>query len=140
MELKEYANLAAKTNAILGDKLQNNLHMILGLVTEVGELADAFKKYIAYGKEIDWVNVQEEVGDVMWYLINLCTLNGFDLEKILERNIAKLKARYPNEFEVDRALNRDLQREREILEDLGWKEEKSTIYKSDGNPIELIKS
>lgn len=140
MELKKYAEEAGKTNAILGNVYLNNYHMLLGMVTETAELADVFKKDLAYGKEIDWINIQEEVGDLMWYVINFCTINGFDLEKILEQNIAKLEARYPEKFTVEKANNRDLEKERQILEDLGYREEKSTIYKSDGNPVELIRS
>jgi NTP pyrophosphatase (non-canonical NTP hydrolase) len=121
MDLKTYAEKASKTNAVLGDKLTNNLHMILGLVTEVGELSDVFKKWLAYKREIDWINVQEEIGDLMWYIINFCTINGFDLEKILEQNIAKLEARYPDKFTEERATNRDLTKERKILEELGYK-------------------
>lgn len=120
MDLKQYAEKAGRTSAILADQLTSNVHMILGLTTEVGELADVFKKNIAYGKEIDWVNCQEEVGDLMWYLINFCTINNFDLERILDQNIAKLEARYPEKFTEELAHNRDLEKERKILEELGY--------------------
>ncbi len=122
MQLKEYAEKAKRTNAILADKLTANIHMLLGLQTEGGELSDIFKKNIAYGKPIDWINAQEEIGDMMWYISNFCTINGFDLEKILEQNIAKLEARYPEKFTEEKAENRDLTKEREILEELGYRD------------------
>jgi NTP pyrophosphatase (non-canonical NTP hydrolase) len=39
-------------------------HAIMGLVTEAGELMDAIKKAKIYGKDLDLVNLVEELGDV----------------------------------------------------------------------------
>jgi ribosomal protein S17E len=41
---------------------------------------------------------------------------GTDFETEMKRNIEKLKARYPEKFEENLAENRDLEKEREILE------------------------
>jgi NTP pyrophosphatase (non-canonical NTP hydrolase) len=116
MEIKEYTEKAALTDAPLDSTLMHDLHMSLGMVTESAELADVFKKNIAYGKEIDWVNVQEEIGDLMWYVVNFCRVRGWSLEKILQTNIDKLASRYPNKFTQEDAINRNLGKEREILE------------------------
>ncbi len=124
MNFKQYSEDAAKTVSETGNLNLDNYHMMFGMVTEVAECVDAFKKDLAYNKPVDWVNVQEELGDLMWYVANFCTLNGLDLEKILNQNTAKLKARYPNQFESEKAINRDLNREREILEELGYQENK----------------
>ena len=121
MNIKEYCDQAKRTKSELNNLSQNNVHMVLGMVTEVGELADVFKKNIAYEKDIDWINVQEEVGDILWYIANFCTINGFDIEKILENNIEKLFARYPEKFSSDYAINRDLNKERSILEKMSKK-------------------
>jgi NTP pyrophosphatase (non-canonical NTP hydrolase) len=116
MDLKEYQQKASRTLAATETHLTDNLHMSIGIVTEAGEIADVFKKHIAYGKEIDWVNVKEEIGDVMWYIANFCNINGWDLREILDTNIKKLEARFPEKFSAEKALNRDLEKEREILE------------------------
>jgi len=116
MELKEYIEKAKRTCPTLSTKQADNIHMSFGIVTEAGELADIFKKNLAYGKPIDWVNAKEELGDAMWYIANFCSINGFDLEEILATNIAKLEARYPEKFTEEKANNRDLGRERKILE------------------------
>ena len=116
MEIKEYANEVKRTLADLGYKEKNNIHMLMGLSTEVGELTDIFKKNFAYNTKIDWVNVEEEICDIMWYLINLCNINGIDIEKALDKNISKLKARYPEKFDEELARNRNLELERKILE------------------------
>ncbi|MDO7847655.1 MazG nucleotide pyrophosphohydrolase domain-containing protein [Hymenobacter sp. M29] len=90
--------------------------MTTGMVTEVGELVDVFKKNLAYGKPIDWVNVEEEVADVMWYLVNFCRINHINLEKALYNNIQKLKVRFPDKFTGEAAINRDTTKERVELE------------------------
>lgn len=116
MEIKEYQNLSKRTLVSLNSKLEDNIHMILGMQTESAELSDVFKKNLAYGKEIDWVNIKEEIGDQMWYIANICNINNWNLEDILETNIKKLEARYPDKFNQDKAVNRNLEVEREILE------------------------
>lgn len=92
------------------------LHGALGIVTEAGEIADAVKKSIFYGKPFDLVNLQEEIGDCFWYLAILAKEAGLSFEAIMEQNIAKLKARYPDKFTEHHALNRDLEHERNVLE------------------------
>lgn len=119
MNYKEYQNLASKTFAEAGSaesETLNLLHCAIGASTEAGELLDAFKKHIYYKKELDVVNVGEEIADIQWYLFNLCRLLDLDMEQLLEANIAKLKARYGEKFSTEKAINRDLDTERNILE------------------------
>mgnify|MGYP003605253934 CR=1 FL=1 len=116
MTIEEYQELSKRTNADLGSELMNALHMTLGLQTEVAEISDAYKKHIAYGKDLDLVNIKEEVGDTMFYIVNLCNNYNWDLMEICKTNIAKLQARYPEKFTEENAINRDLDKEREILE------------------------
>ena len=120
MQLKEYIQESSRTTAKLETPMLDNLHYLSGMVTEVGELFDPFKKNMAYNKSIDYVNVQEELGDLMWYISNFCRINNFSLEDILQKNIDKLKARYPEKFTEEKANNRDLDKERKILEELGY--------------------
>lgn len=92
------------------------LHAAMGMCTETGEFMDMLKKHILYGKAIDKVNLKEELGDLEWYVAlaidELKTTFGY----IFETNIEKLRARYPNKFTEKDALNRDLDKERKILE------------------------
>lgn len=114
--LKTYVEFTNLTLSKLPTLEENNLHMVLGMLTEVGELADTFKKKMAYGKEIDWVNIVEELGDLMFYIAGFANFNNLNLEQVIDLNIQKLMARYPNRFDADKALNRDLEAERKILE------------------------
>lgn len=92
------------------------LHSALGITSEAGEFADALKKHIFYGKEIDRPNLKEELGDLMWYIGVACDELGISLEDVMETNIKKLRARYGGKFSEEKALNRNLDKERKILE------------------------
>jgi NTP pyrophosphatase (non-canonical NTP hydrolase) len=116
MKLNDYVKWTVNTCAKLDTHQEDILHLLLGMVTEIGELSDIFKKALAYKKEIDWVNVEEELGDAIFYISSFCRINNIDLEKVLETNVAKLESRYPEKFTEYHALNRDLDKEREILE------------------------
>lgn len=92
------------------------MHAAMGMVTEAAEFMDMLKKHAMYGKPIDEVNALEEIGDQFWYQsLALKTLNA-DFARVMERNIAKLRARFPEKFTEARALERDLSKERRILE------------------------
>lgn len=92
------------------------LHAAIGMCTETGELQDQLKKHIFYGKPLDTTNLVEEMGDLMWYVGIMCDALKVSLEDVMIKNIAKLKARYPEKFTEDKALNRNLFDEREVLE------------------------
>ncbi len=98
------------------DMDRRTMHAAFGLVTESGELLDMLKKYLFYGKIFDRTNLIEELGDLTWYLGIMCDANGIDLQDVFDRNIAKLKARYPEKFTEEAAINRDLDNERKVLE------------------------
>jgi NTP pyrophosphatase (non-canonical NTP hydrolase) len=98
------------------------LHGIIGKVTEIGELADNFKRHIFYGTPLlvtEKGGLVEELGDDSWYsaLIASVTesLNGDTFSKILEKNIAKLAKRYKKGFSEEEAVNRNLNAEGETL-------------------------
>lgn len=93
------------------------LHVALGLQTESAEFSDALKKYLFYGKELDRVNLKEELGDLMWYLAIAFDVLGTTFEEEQMRVINKLRVRYPDKFDDVRAENRDLAKERRALEE-----------------------
>lgn len=96
--------------------LARMMHAMLGLVSEIGELADQLKKHLIYGKPLDMVNVVEELGDHDWYRALFADAIQVGIERAWEINIAKLRARYPERFTQAQALNRDLDAERATLE------------------------
>ena len=115
----EYQELALRTNnskqvfhnGIPGE-YGDILHAVMGMCTEAGEIQDNLKRFLFYGKSFDKANVIEECGDVLWYVALALKSVNCSMEDCMKVNIAKLKARYPNGFETDKALNRDLEGEK----------------------------
>lgn len=88
MNLTEYQKQAKRTCPSLGNEKLDLVHMRLGMVTEIAEIADIFKKHIAYKKPIDFVHLKEEIGDVFWYIVNMATFEGEELEIFdIDKNI-----------------------------------------------------
>lgn len=120
--LQRYVKDACRTECSYEDSVErlmnwpDLIHGSMGLCTEVGELQDSVKRFIFYGKELDKVNVSEEIGDITWYLAILCKCLELDLSDVLQKNIEKLKKRYPEKFTEERALERNLEEERKVLE------------------------
>jgi len=106
MCINEYRKQVKRTvNKELGrnDQLYN---FLFGLTGEVGELVNYFKKIAYQGHEYMEDYAKEEIGDIFWYLINLCNILEFDVHDVLDGNIDKLKKRYPNGFSVNDSIYR----------------------------------
>jgi NTP pyrophosphatase (non-canonical NTP hydrolase) len=76
--------------------------MALGLCGEAGEVADLVKKAAWHGKTEGEFKAMlaEELGDVLWYVADLCTSAGLDLEDVAASNVDKIARRYPHGFTV----------------------------------------
>lgn len=92
------------------------LHAGIGLNTESVEFLEGMYAYMFEGKELDKVNLQEELGDSMWYQAIAMDDLDTDFPEEGERVINKLKSRYPEKFGLAESENRDLDKEREVLE------------------------
>lgn len=92
------------------------LHGVLGIATEAGELLEAVALSIFDDEAFDMVNLKEELGDVFWYAAILSVRSDTNFTEIQTTNINKLKARYPDKFTSEDAINRDLDAERKVLE------------------------
>lgn len=82
------------------------LNGLMGLNGEAGEAIDLLKKYLFQGHKLDRVHLAKELGDVAWYLAVSADALGYTLEEILQMNVEKLRARYPDGFEAERSLYR----------------------------------
>lgn len=69
----------------------------LGLTNEAGEVAGKIKKIFRdKGGQItpeDREALKQELGDVLWYLTQICTELGLTLEEVAEANLTKLFSR-----------------------------------------------
>ena len=106
MTINEYQRLAMTTlNPQLSEK-DVLINGVMGLCGEAGEVIDHVKKHLAQGHSLDKAHMAKELGDVAWYLAETATALGLTLEEILQGNIDKLRARYPEGFSTERSMNR----------------------------------
>lgn len=80
--------------------------MATGIAGESGEIIDHLKKHFFQGHDLDTNHIQEEIGDLMYYIAGLTKELGLDLETILELNDAKLRLRYPKGFTSEASIKR----------------------------------
>lgn len=90
MMYKEYVENTRRTWKKSEDKMVNVNHAILGLIDESGELAKAYKSNLAYGTDLDKVNVQEELGDLCYFTARLLDELQFGEQDKLFANINKI--------------------------------------------------
>jgi len=82
----------------------------LGICAEGGEFTEVVKKCIFQGKPMDddaQYHMKRELGDLCWYIAQACIALGISFEDVLDTNIQKLEARYPDGFEAFRSENRE---------------------------------
>lgn len=103
----EYQEAALRTAQI--DKLSPDdllLNGALGLCGESGEVADMVKKNFFQGHDLDREHLAKELGDVAWYLAVAAFAIGYPLDLVLQKNVDKLKERYPDGFDAERSRHR----------------------------------
>lgn len=100
VDITEYQKFTT-TTAIFRGKAKDFdaqiMYCMLGLIGEIGEVAEKFKKKLRGGGILlefkGDVDIAKELGDVIWYWNQLCDLLGWDASDVLQLNIDKLKDR-----------------------------------------------
>ena len=96
MDFDNYQIEARKT-AVYPNKDKNFIYPTLGLVGESGEVAEKVKKILRdKNNSFDYeskIAIKKELGDVLWYLSNLCHELDFSLNEVAEENLEKLNNR-----------------------------------------------
>jgi NTP pyrophosphatase (non-canonical NTP hydrolase) len=89
-------------------------HFLIGLIGELGELSGLWQKLIYYGKPITPMEfadrVKDEAGDLLWYIAEGLDALGLDMVEVMQANIRKLKARYPDKYSDERAADENRNR------------------------------
>lgn len=105
MRGNEYQELAART---INPDLNNEeamYHALHGMVGEIGEMHSLYQK--AYqGHPRDYDHLKKELGDLLWFVAEYCTAMGWTMEEVMQLNIDKLRARFPEGFTAERSLHR----------------------------------
>lgn len=107
MTPNEYQKLAMRTCNFQHDDRYDDIvcHAVFGLTSEAGEVAGLFQKWYQ-GHELDEEHLMKEIGDCLWMIAELCTAYSFSLEYVMQLNIDKLRARYPDGFSAEKSLHR----------------------------------
>lgn len=106
MSPNEYQKLAMRTCSIPYDRKDDMVrHGVFGLCSEAGEVSGIFQKEYQ-GHSIDPEHLKKELGDCLWMIAEICEAYGFTIEDVMQLNIDKLKARYPEGFDTEHSLHR----------------------------------
>jgi len=106
MSLADYQSAAARTvNAALStdDRL---LDAAAGLAEEAGEILARVRKHRFQQRPLDRDGLVTELGDALWCLTMVATSLDVTLDAVADRNLAKLRARYPDGFSPAAARDR----------------------------------
>ncbi len=103
MKFQKYKEAVKRTLPDLGSENKNMVHMTLGCITELGEIADIFKRNLAYGKDVDITNLKEEVGDKLWYLTNILNILNININ---ERHCFRSKLSLPEKVSDEMHLEK----------------------------------
>ena len=106
LTLDEYQSLANRSSGAGGKGEQRLIVSALGLAGEAGEFANLVKKMTAHGHPFSKQSLEDELGDVVWYLAEAATAAGLSLEEIADQNVQKLIKRYPDGFNQEDSINR----------------------------------
>ena len=93
MTFAEYQKKSRKT-ALYPNVGNNFIYPTLGLAGEAGEVSDKIKKIIRDKENIidkeTKLELKKELGDVLWYISQLSTELGLELEDVAQNNLDKL--------------------------------------------------
>lgn len=98
MDLNDFQREANRTDQRPGhDEGEALLFPVIGLSSEVGSLVRHVKKRLRDGDahELFSDEMAEELGDVLWYVANLTEKLGLQLDEVAERNLRKIRGRWP---------------------------------------------
>ena len=99
IDTKHFADYQRESRKTWGLVQMNHpiVYPTMGLANEVGEVAGKIKKIFrdknGQISEVDRQALKEELGDVLWYLTQICTELDLTLEEIAATNLTKLFSR-----------------------------------------------
>ncbi len=99
---EEYQRFCQLTAKHFDNKTEEIMTWGLGISGEAGDVASCIKKTFAHEND-QKDGIRENLGDTMWYLAMICNYFDWNLQDILDENIAKLSERYPGGFDKVRA-------------------------------------
>ena len=102
MTLNDYQHETLRTGKEVGV-----IESVMGMCEEIGEVVGKINKATFRGHDADVGELIDELGDVLWYLSITAYNAGVPLESVAKLNLAKLKLRYPDGFDVERSKHEE---------------------------------
>lgn len=103
LQINEYQKKAHETASYPCGTIGEDRHSAtyiypaLGLSEEAGEVAGKLAKAVRDNEGVvdgeRLIAVKKELGDVCWFVAELCTCFGFELEDVMQKNLDKLASR-----------------------------------------------
>ena len=112
MDVSEYQRRTADTAFVYQESIADGLgssfdstkrsylamsYCTLGIAGEAGEIAEHIKKMLRDDRMIPTIErrnaLHAEIGDLLWYVSQLCTELGYSLDSVMENNLLKLESR-----------------------------------------------
>jgi len=81
--IKQYSN----------DYDTNGLIYYMGLAAEAGEVLNDKVKSLKDGKVFSQAEIASELGDVLYYVTSIASVNGISLDTCFQSNLEKIKSR-----------------------------------------------
>jgi NTP pyrophosphatase (non-canonical NTP hydrolase) len=97
-------------------KSNNPMETLIRIVKHTCSLLDMLKKKLYYNKPIDESKFKTNFYEVLLNLSDYANQYSINIEETFDINISKLRARYGGKFSSEKAINRNLDLERSILE------------------------
>jgi NTP pyrophosphatase (non-canonical NTP hydrolase) len=125
MDFKTYQQEALGTDRVPPkgpDDMASLIVPMLGLAGETGQLLSEYKKHLRDGEahRLFKERVSEELGDLMWYIANVASKFGLDLDEVAAANLQKTRGRFlsggatSDSFDADLPDNERLPRKFEV--------------------------
>ncbi len=133
MDFKSYQQEAKTTiQDYIKGKESNEFVPFLGLIGEAGSVITELKKNLRDGSSYTnyKTNLQEELGDVLWYISTIATQNDLELDLIAKENLLKTKDRfnlehtdnfiiYDSSYPIEEQFPREFEVEFSVINDDG---------------------
>ena len=106
LTIRDYYKAAKRTINPKLTMLDFRNHALHGIAGECGEIHSLYQKTYQ-GHELSKDRVMDELGDLCWFVMELCFAEGIDPQEMLEYNVDKLMKRFPDGFSAERSVHRE---------------------------------
>ena len=104
MRARDYQHMAARFDNHMNVKVDDTVNLqavaaAMGLASLAGEVANEYERHLredaaGFFHPLDEDKVKVELGDVLWNVARLASLNGWSIEDLMDENIDKLAERH----------------------------------------------